>query len=569
MAFNNPSPGSYSREVDASQYAQLDNTTVGVIVGMSKRGPLMQRTLVTDKKEFVEIFGKPDFNYSLAHYAALEFLGKANNLYFTRVVNTEDVPLTAGAFYVVDDLTATTDPVGNLHVFDNSDENPVVVSPKGLHDPFNTYTWNPNMKGIENMQFMICAENPGTWNDSLYVEIVPSTKAGLTHADYDPRYDDSSIFFVDVYENYSSPRQTPKESHKVTLTHRTDGYGAQLYIEDVINQSSNLIRVRVNEFAKVMPVTRIARVFLSGGTNGGDDIKLATMKAGWDLYKDREVARGNLFIQGGTPLAMTDLNKVAELQRYMLSIAEDRVGTFCVLDMPSKKQEVSDAVAYRTEVLNTDSNFGAIYTPDCKILDTYNDKHIWVPPSGFVAAKIAESDRNYALWYAAAGMTRGSLSIEESRFLYNKGKRDVFEDYQINPIRFFPDGSGYKIWGADTLQVEKSALTNIPVRRLLSAIRVAVDEATIYRTFDLNSSILRTRVKAIVNSLLQPIQDAEGLYWFEVVCDERNNTPATIAAGDLILDVYLDPAITTKRIHLNAYIIKTGANYKEYITNRN
>lgn len=49
-----------------------------------------------------------------------------------------------------------------------------------------------------------------------------------------------------------------------------------------------------------------------------------------------------------------------------------------------------------------------------------------------------------------------------------------------------------------------------------------------------------------------------GLYWFEVICDERNNTPEIIANGDVMLDVYIDPVLPAKRIHLNAIVPKTG-----------
>jgi hypothetical protein len=67
---------------------------------------------------------------------------------------------------------------------------------------------------------------------------------------------------------------------------------------------------------------------------------------------------------------------------------------------------------------------------------------------------------------------------------------------------------------------------------------------------------------------LRPIKDAGGLYWYGITCDESNNPPDVIAAGDCNLYIGFDPVIMTKRINLEANILKTGANFREYLTAR-
>jgi phage tail sheath protein FI len=57
---------------------------------------------------------------------------------------------------------------------------------------------------------------------------------------------------------------------------------------------------------------------------------------------------------------------------------------------------------------------------------------------------------------------------------------------------------------------------------------------------------------------LTPILQNRGLYGFYVQCNDKNNTPDIIAAGNCILDVYVDPVIPAKRIHLNAIVSRTG-----------
>jgi phage tail sheath protein FI len=239
-----------------------------------------------------------------------------------------------------------------------------------------------------------------------------------------------------------------------------------------------------------------------------------------------------------------------------------------VLDIPSTMQDTSDAITYRANDLNLDSSYAAMYTPDVKILDKFNDLELWVPPSGFVAAAYAHTDEVAQAWFAPAGMTRGSLNISEARKIYTLGHRDALTDSQINAIRYFPNGSGYKIWGADTMQTMASALSNVPVRRLMNMIEKAIGVADLYSVFDPNDQILRSKLKVMISEYLQPIRDAGGLYWYQVICDESNNPPSTIAAGMVVVDAYFDPVITTKRIKLTANILKTGATYREAVLDR-
>lgn len=559
MAFSNPSPGSYYRELDLSQRVAQVATSIGAIVGASGKGPIMEPVLITNEAELFDIFGKPDSRISYMHYAALEFLKRSSRLYVTRVVNDNParaLPLTAGAFYTVDDRNALA-PVPHLNVFDGGGTEAV-----GLHDPFNTHVFNVNTPGIENVMFMVCAANPGVWNNKLFVKVRPSLKAGLT--EFDDRYDDPYAFWVDVYVDYKSPRQSPNESFLVKRIQETDGSGNQMFIEEVINKKSALIRVRNNEFAPNTKVVAPADVYFEGGTNGGY-LSFAQVIRGWDLYKDPEHIDVNILIQGGAPIGMNNLTDIADIQRAMTELATSRMDAIAVLDIPSSEQQTASAIAYRDGLLNIDSSYAAIYTPDVKIKDVWNDKEIFVPPSGHVAAAYARTDYEAETWFAPAGTTRGSLTILDSRHIYNQGHRDALTDANVNAIRFFPDGRGHKVWGADTLQTMASALSNINVRRLLNMVEKSIAIAALYSVFEPNDSILRSRIAAMCNEFLEPIKAKRGLYWYQVVCDETNNPPAVVANGDVALDIYFDPVLPAKRIHLNAYILKTGANFRESV----
>lgn len=561
---NNPSPGSYVTEYDNSQYTRSASTSIGAIVGPAAQGPVMERVLVTNEAEFINTFGKPDPRQSLMHYAALEFLSKSSRLYVTRIVNDSatrgPVPLTAAAMFTVDDVNAQV-PRPKLSVFDDGSS-----VAKGVWDPFNNFNFPAqNQPGAQNQLFMVCAANPGVWNNRIYVEIRPNVKPMVDTPN--EVYDDLAAFYVDVWLDYKGPRQPRDESFLVKRSRSQDGYGNQLYIEDVINNQSKLIRVRNNETAPEIKLTETCHVFFGGGTNG-DRVSMGQIIAGWDLYKDAELVNVNILIQGGAPVGMHDVQDIADIQRKMAAVARERMDAMAVLDVPSAMQETANAVAYRTQDLNLDSSYAAMYSPDVAIRDKFNDLDLWVPPSGYAAAAYARTDEDAEAWFAPAGMTRGALNVVNCRHIYNVGHRDALTDAQINPIRFFPNGAGYKIWGADTLQTMPSSLTNVSVRRLMSMIEKAIGRSDLYSVFDPNDMILRSRITAMIERYLEPIRDAGGLYWFQVVCDDSNNPPALTASGTLVVDAYFDPVIVAKRIKLTANIVQTGAAFRESVVDR-
>jgi hypothetical protein len=461
-------------------------------------------------------------------------------------------------------------PIVRLTSFDNG-----ASTPLGIYDPMVNVQFNPSQPGIDQVLFMVCAQNPGTWNHELSVRVRPSLSTGVGYlpgsnlVDFNPDYDDPFSFYVDVFENYRGPRQQPSETFLVSRVEKIDGFGNQTFIEEVINKRSNLIQVRNNALAPNVKIVRDAFVTFDGATNG-KPVTAANIMRGWDIYRDPERVDVNILIQGSQPTysPRNDLiGDIVAIQNNMADIAQQRMDCIAVLDVPETEQQLADAVAYRRQELNLDSSYAALYTPDLRIYDRYNDIQLFVPPSGYVAAAYARTDYKYETWFAPAGMNRGDLRISSIREIYNLGGRDTLADSQINPVRFIP-GSGYKIWGADTLQTMGSALSNVPVRRLMNMIEKAVGIADLYSVFDPNDQLLRSRIRAMIERYLQPIRDAGGLYWFAVVCDETNNPPASIAAGNLVVDAYFDPVITTKRIKLTANIMKTGASYREYVVDR-
>lgn len=578
MATSNNSAGVYSREIDLSAAVPSAalTVTVGAIVGQSNKGPVMQRTLITSVKEFIDVFGEPDPKVSYMHYSALAFLESSNRLYVTRVA--ESSALTAGAFLTVDDYestpSATNPPVMRLNVWQNADN----TSPLGKYDPLRTIAWTnsqgaPTDIAMPNVLGFFCAANPGPWNNSLYIRISPNTRMNQLPEDNE----DPTLFKVEVFDDFNTlgtEVNIPLESFVVSREYRLDGFNRQYQIEEVINSKSNYIRFKANPFSvPSIPVYTSASEFLSGGTAGAL-VDTPTVLEGWELYRDPETINLTILINGGYTKA--------SVQRKLDEIARYRKDCTAILDMPSDLQESlpnpynPGAIAvqavdgqipayaefYVSQTLNLDSSYSAIYTPDVVIYDFYSQREVMIPPSGLVAAEYARTDYQYGTWFAPAGMNRGNLDIRRVKYTYDQAARDALTDNHINPIRVIP-GQGFKIWGAETLQKTPTALSNINVRRLMNYLEKSISTASLNYVFDPNDSSLRESLVEVCNRILKPILAARGLYWFKVVCDETNNTFTTISNGDVILDVYVDPVLPAKRIHLNAIITRTGAIYNE------
>jgi hypothetical protein len=537
-----PSAGVYTNEIDLSQRVTAATSSIGAIVGSSPKGPVNQRTLITDTGELSATFGLPDARkHGFMLYCANAFLQESNRLYVTRVVRGA---LTAGAYLTVDDPDAAQ----VLMALTNFDDGNNV--PQGIDDPMNNLAFNPGDKDINTNLMFICAANPGKWNNNISIKIKPSNPSGTELGDYH----DPTQFYIEVYYNYTGPNNAPVEKFLVCRKPGVvDGNGKPMFVEDVINKFSKFIQVKNNPLCKEYPVYNQIFEFLGGGTDG-DRITNDDVAEAWKLYEDAETFDVNILINGG----YANIN----VQRAMMSIAESRQDAVAVLDMPDEEFEVSDSVRYRKNDLNINSSYAAIYGPWIKIRDETNNKLLFIPPSGHAAATYARTDKVRALWFAPAGLNRGLLKVLGLRKKYNQGMRDALDQAQINCVRYMP-GRGYVVWGQLTMQSHASATENVNVRRLLNFIKKSIATAAVVAVFDPNDRFLRIKLAGMASSFLEPIKNGRGLYEYDVVCDERNNKPDTIANGDLIMDVFIDPVIPAKRIHLTAFIQPTGSLFSE------
>lgn len=247
----------------------------------------------------------------------------------------------------------------------------------------------------------------------------------------------------------------------------------------------------------------------------------------------------------------------------VVDMCETRGDCFYIPDLylddgnPSAGQ-IDEVVALAAEF---DTSYAGTYYPWIKIKNIYTNKIEAVPPSVVMPSIYAANDRVAGEWWAVAGLSRGGIpQAVQVTDRTTHSERDVLYEGRVNPIAAFP-GQGISVWGQKTLQIESSALDRINVRRLLIEIKKFFATTARYLVFEQNVSATRNKFLAIVNPYLESIQQRSGLYAFQVVMDDSNNTPDLIDRNILYGQIWLKPTKTAEFIILDFNILPSGASF--------
>jgi hypothetical protein len=208
------------------------------------------------------------------------------------------------------------------------------------------------------------------------------------------------------------------------------------------------------------------------------------------------------------------------------------------------------------------NNFVAVYFPDITMQDQGGtSRRVKAPASVAALAAIGYSDSVSHPWYAPAGFNRGALNFVTSTAVrLNSNDRDFLYDNRINPITSFP-GTGYVIFGQKTLQVGKSALDRVNVRRLVNEVKRVVSNIASTFLFEQNNASTRAAFVAQVNPALALVQAQQGIEGFRVVVDESNNTQADVIANRLNGRIIIIPTRAVEFISVDFIVTDNGASF--------
>jgi len=211
----------------------------------------------------------------------------------------------------------------------------------------------------------------------------------------------------------------------------------------------------------------------------------------------------------------------------------------------------------------TDSNYSESHANWIKGYSMNTDSYAWFGPSAYKAALYARNDQHQYPWTAALGAKNGALAnVVDLAINPNQREMDLITKLGINPILKFPN-TGYLVYNTLTLQKEPSALQENYIRRGLLWLANSLQDNLYEFIGQPNTIITRTRVKNKLSPILNFMKDNAGLYGYDIVVDERNNTAESIDQGLMRVAVYVQPTRTIKMIIADLVINRTGVTLNE------
>ena len=277
-----------------------------------------------------------------------------------------------------------------------------------------------------------------------------------------------------------------------------------------------------------------------------------------------EIYEYNLIVAPGYPEVVDELVALSQ------TINDE---AFVIGDVPVSKTPDQVATWALTTERVTSQNV-AYYYP-WGLASNLDGTNVVVAPSGIALRTYAYSDNQSYVWFAPAGIRRGSVSgVGQVGYVsgtfgtpttfvetnLNQGQRDNLYEFfkNINPIVFFP-GRGMIVWGQKTSAGAASALDRVNVMRLLMYIKRQLRKSAFPFVFEPNDKVTRDNLKAAADGFLNDIMAKRGLYDFVTLCDDSNNTPDRIDRNEMYLDVALKPVKAAEFIYIPIRVLSTGA----------
>tara|TARA_R110002074_G_scaffold321117_1_gene491626 strand:+ start:3469 stop:5235 length:1767 start_codon:yes stop_codon:yes gene_type:complete len=244
----------------------------------------------------------------------------------------------------------------------------------------------------------------------------------------------------------------------------------------------------------------------------------------------------------------------------LVALAQGRTDCISVIDLVPYNSTIGTVT---NEASGYDTSYSATYWPWLQTVDSATGQTVWAPASTYIPAVYAFTDASSDPWFAPAGLIRGALgSVIRAERKLTSGNRDTLYEANVNPIATFP-GSGVVVFGQKTLQKKASALDRVNVRRLLISLKSYITQVSDNLVFEQNTIATRNNFLAQVNPYLESVQQRQGLYAFQVVMDETNNTPDVIDRNELVGQIYLQPTKTAEFVILDFNVLPTGATFPE------
>jgi len=248
------------------------------------------------------------------------------------------------------------------------------------------------------------------------------------------------------------------------------------------------------------------------------------------------------------------------LAYYIMDIPSYDYTALRLYDDSTSRPDISKT-ASAVDSRGLDNNYVGAYFPNVFIDDKTNRRRVKAPASIAAMGALAFNDRVAYPWFAPAGFNRASLDfVTNVEVRLNVSDRDTLYDSRINPIATFPR-LGFVIYGQKTMQVAKSALDRVNVRRLLLEVKRIIIGTANSMVFEQNTTAVRN--KFVADSVLQLglIQAQAGVEAFQVICNETNNSQEDVDLNRVNGRVIVVPTRVVEFIALDFIITNNGVSF--------
>ena len=565
------SPGIFTRENDQSQVTRAPQETGMAVVGPTVKGSPLVPTYVTSYSEYESIFGST-FKSGSNYYE-----------YFTSIT-ARDYFNSGGRSLLVTRIISGS---SNIRTYASAS----IPASSSISFELETLTWGD----ISNNSGSILSSGALTngTSDNVRWEISNSdlNKGTFTLL---IRSGDDNTTQKNVLESWNNLSLDPMQPNfisrvigdqKQVYVAATSGDTAYIQTTGSYNNASRYIRVKsitqlnVNSidnngnfvsssYSSTLPVTgsgSIGGAFVGGVTDtnaqklcfetitadniqgfGPDDYIRAI-----DLLQNKDEYNFNLIVAPGVVLS----NAAAD---NLISMCESRGDCMTIIDNQLYGGTVTGAI---TAAQASTSNYAATYWPWVQVFSSNLGKSVWVPVSTVMGGVYAFNDQVGAEWFAPAGLNRGGIaSVIQAERKLTQNDRDILYNANVNPLATFP-GSGVVAWGQKTLQKRSTALDRVSVRRLLINLKRYLTQVGSTLLFEQNTTALRNSFLAKANPYLESVVQRQGLFAFQVVMDDSNNTADVIDRNQLVGQIRIQPTKTAEFIILDFNIQPSGVSF--------
>ena len=230
----------------------------------------------------------------------------------------------------------------------------------------------------------------------------------------------------------------------------------------------------------------------------------------------------------------------------------------CISDVTGKFDMELIKNVYNVPTENDGASWCALYT---SVILSDGTVKTTIPSAALVSNLYMEKWNSRQPYYIVAGPNYGRIQengLVGPDYNYSRPDLDVLEPMGVNAIIYVPRKGTYINSNQTAKQVPVTALSKAHVRELVIYLQDEIEMMLQNYQWELNTSALRDTIKTKADAILERIAANGGVYAYENICDESNNTPEVIDNEMIILDTAIEPARGAGKMVQRLTIHKTG-----------